>query len=250
LAATGLTLHPVPPASVLEAGRSIPADAVDDLSLGRWQPDLVAVSQQFRKIAIIDLCRPSDTVVDQLDAAHDRKLRAYSPLLTALQQYVTDGWIVEILPWVVSIGGLVHVRGAQRALKFLAIPVEKCASLLQAVAVASVQAFHFMHRVRLAAQDPRKIRPGLRRGVGVPRKERVPTRPSRPQQCAKATSDHCGDKQCAIFDTDDPDRPCTGKRTRCDQSNLDEIKMRWDLMTRNMRQRLDPQGPAPKCNNS
>ena len=58
MAATSLTLHPVPTACVLAAGRTLPVDAGEVMSLGRWQPDLIAISHQRRKIALIDLSRP------------------------------------------------------------------------------------------------------------------------------------------------------------------------------------------------
>ena len=43
-----------------------------------------------------------DGSLELLAAAHERKVRAYAPLLEALQAYLDEGWQVEIFPWVVS----------------------------------------------------------------------------------------------------------------------------------------------------
>ena len=235
MAATGLTLHPVPTACILAAGRTLPVDAGEVMSLGRWQPDLIAVSHQRRKIAIIDLCRPSDVLPAQMIEAHDRKMQSYSPLLTALQHYTAGGWKVEIFPWVVGVSGLMHSSGAHRSLKFLEIPVEKNAVLMQAVAVASVQALHGMHRVRCAIQSRNAPSHG-RRGSGrsgpvmqvQPRRRRLGT--VSPVSGSVAA-------QHAIFDTDDPGRRCNGKRPHSDCNDLEAIKARWSDMKRRTRQR-------------
>ena len=51
---------------------------------GRWQPDWVLVSQHHKRIAIKDLCRPSDVHPAQLLAAALREQQTCLPLLEAL----------------------------------------------------------------------------------------------------------------------------------------------------------------------
>jgi hypothetical protein len=60
--------------------------------LGRRQPDWILVSEKDKKIAIIDLCRPSDVNNAQLLAAAMRKQQAYKPLVQALRHYTEQGW--------------------------------------------------------------------------------------------------------------------------------------------------------------
>jgi hypothetical protein len=58
----------------------------------------VAVSFKAKKIAILELCRPSDTSPGQLQAAYERKINLYGPLAEALGHYSDSGWSVKILP--------------------------------------------------------------------------------------------------------------------------------------------------------
>ena len=62
---------------------------------------MVLVSQSLKRIGLLDLCRPFDSLSEQLAAALRRKHCTYGPLLEALRLYVADGWQVKILPWVV-----------------------------------------------------------------------------------------------------------------------------------------------------
>jgi hypothetical protein len=60
---TGLTLRLIPAARVAEALGQDPdpnADPDTVKDLGRWQPDWVFVSVAKKRIALVDLCRPSD----------------------------------------------------------------------------------------------------------------------------------------------------------------------------------------------
>jgi hypothetical protein len=58
---TGLILRPVSAASAAPA-RQRPAERDTErmCSLDRWQPDWIFVSHELEKIAIVDLCCPSD----------------------------------------------------------------------------------------------------------------------------------------------------------------------------------------------
>ncbi len=80
----GLTLSKVPATAVVDAGKSSGVDAARECDLQRWWPDWVAISYAHKRIAIIDLCRPSDAYGDQLEAAATLKQDGYSPLLSAL----------------------------------------------------------------------------------------------------------------------------------------------------------------------
>jgi hypothetical protein len=89
MARTGLVLRPTTMATVDQ--------------LGRRQPDWVLVSHELRRIAILDLCQPSDVLPSQLLMAAKRKQHAYEPVKEALSYYTDQGWIIHIVPWVVGI---------------------------------------------------------------------------------------------------------------------------------------------------
>ena len=73
------------------------------MSLGRWQPDFMAISYPTKKIAIRqEVCRQSDTRAENLFGASSRKLQTYEPIRTALQNYTASGWTVLVLSWVVD----------------------------------------------------------------------------------------------------------------------------------------------------
>ena len=79
------------------------------MSVGRWQPDFMAVSDPATKIAVgPEVCRPFDTRAENLFEAHSRKLQTSDPFRTALQKHTASGWTVGVLPWVVGMRGLVQ----------------------------------------------------------------------------------------------------------------------------------------------
>ena len=80
---------------MIPAGRSLPDDHGDMISVGRLQPDMVLVSRILKKIGVLEICRPMDESSSQLQAATARKLRTYATLLTALKTYLDDGWQVK-----------------------------------------------------------------------------------------------------------------------------------------------------------
>ena len=105
---TGLILRPVSAVRIAQAlGRSPdPGDSPDTmLDLGRWQPDWVFVSTQHQRIALVDLCRSADGLLDQLRAAGTRKQHKYSPLVEALTVpgwhtiLTMDGWFMSSPGW-------------------------------------------------------------------------------------------------------------------------------------------------------
>jgi hypothetical protein len=105
---SGLTLNPVSAALVAQAQqRRVEDDSEHLCVLDQWQPDrMIFVSPELKRIAIFDLCCPSDVHPDQLKAAAIRKHERYRPLLSAPCHYTERGWTVHIFPWVVGIRGL------------------------------------------------------------------------------------------------------------------------------------------------
>jgi hypothetical protein len=89
--------------------------------LGRLQPDSVLVSHELKRIAILDLGRPSYVLPYQLLMAAKRKQHAYEPVKEALSHYTDHGWIIHIFPWVVGIRGMIDPRHVESLLKFLGI---------------------------------------------------------------------------------------------------------------------------------
>jgi hypothetical protein len=66
------------------------------------------VSEVHKKIAIVDLSRPSDAYQAQLLAAAIRKQQTYHPLVEDLSYYTKQGWVVHVFPWVVGIRGTMN----------------------------------------------------------------------------------------------------------------------------------------------
>jgi len=122
------------------------------MAVGRWRPDFLAVSYSRNKIAIVDVCRPSDVRLERLDAAYQGKLAVYGPLLTALSFYIESGWTLQILPWVVGARGLIKKRNMCNALEFLEVPHKKQQSIIEGTVQASIAALAFMHRMRFSTR--------------------------------------------------------------------------------------------------
>ncbi len=138
MAKTGLVLRPTTMATVDQ--------------LGRRQPDWVLVSHELRRIAILDLCRPSDVLPSQLLMAANRKQHAYEPVKEALSSYTDQGWIIHIFPWAVGIRGMIDPRHVESLLKFLGIQRKHWQVAVERSVLASVRAFHFLHTVRFGGR--------------------------------------------------------------------------------------------------
>ena len=134
MAKTGLMLRPTDHATVEQ--------------IGRRQPDWLLVSNELKRIAIPDLCRPSDVLPSQLLVAATRKQQAYSPLEEALSYYTERGWIVHIFPGVVGIRGMINPAHVESLLKFIGIQQILWKVAVERSVLASVRAFHFLHKVR------------------------------------------------------------------------------------------------------
>ena len=138
MARTGLVLQSTSSATVDE--------------LGRRQPDWVLVSESRKRIAIVDLCRPSDTSPAQLLAAAMRKQNAYCPLVEALRHYADQGWVIHVFPLVVGICGMIDPSHVGSLLKFLHIQQKHWHGAIEKTVLASVQAFHFLHKIRFGGR--------------------------------------------------------------------------------------------------
>ena len=125
-----------------------PTDHTTIEQIGRRQPDWLLVSTEFKRIAIPDLCRPSDVLPIQISAAAKRKQHAYSPLVEALSYYTEQGWIVHIFPWVVGIRGMIDPVYVESLLKFIGIQRKLWKVAVERSVLASVRAFHYLHKVR------------------------------------------------------------------------------------------------------
>ena len=164
---TGLRMRPVSSARVRETGRCVSEADLETgrMSLSRWQPDFVAVSFKAKKIAILELCRPSDISPGQLQAAYERKMNLYGPLVEALGHYSDSGWSVKILPWVVGARGLVLERAMHHALEYIDVPKTFWRPIIEDTVLASISALAFMHRIRFSppalVQLPEATNPSL-----------------------------------------------------------------------------------------
>ena len=200
LIATGLQLQPVSAATIVSASRdavTLPTDQ-DLLDLGRWQPDFVLISQERKRIALLELTRPSDILTTQLDEAYRTKKEKYTPVLSALQHYISTGWRIEILPWVVGIRGFAKVKHLQAALHFLNIPRRKWSAIIEDSVLTSVRALTYLHRIRYSAAN----------SLSTADRTHFPVIPT-------ATSK---------------------KRQRSTANSMEATRQRWDRLTRNIRQ--------------
>ena len=125
-----------------------PTDCSTIEQIGRLQPDWLLISEECQRIAIPDLCRPSDVFLPQLQAAAQRKQQAYSPLEEALSYYTEQGWIVHVFPWVVGIRGMLDPAHVESLLKFIGVQQKHWKVAAERSVLASVRAFHFLHKVR------------------------------------------------------------------------------------------------------
>ena len=114
----------------------------------QWQPYWILVSSELKKIAILNLCRPSDVHPTQLLAAAIRKQEGYRPLEEALDHYTNSGWTVHIFPWVVGVRGLIDPAHIYALLAFLEIPGQCRKLAVEQSVLALVKALYFMHQVR------------------------------------------------------------------------------------------------------
>ncbi len=106
------------------------------------------MSKVHKRIAIVDLCRPSDIHQTQLQAAAIRKQQAYQALVGCLSYYIEQGWVVHVFPLIVEIWGMIDSSHVQSLLKILDIQWKHWQVAIEQTALASVRSFHFLHKVR------------------------------------------------------------------------------------------------------
>ena len=87
----GLRLRPVAISRIAQALNQNMDVVEQAYDLGRWQPDWVIVSETYKRIAIVDLCRSADVHPNQLSAVGARKQQKYSVLVEALEYYADLG---------------------------------------------------------------------------------------------------------------------------------------------------------------
>jgi hypothetical protein len=155
LAATGLKLQQVPIEAVQQALQDSNDTEADlgNVDLSRWQPDFILVSWKRKRIAVVDLTRPSDMLSAQLEEAYRSKKRKYGPVRSALHHYIREGWTIEILPWVIGIRGLTDTASLQQALSFLDISQQKWRDIIEDSVLASVRALAYLHRIRYSSSN-------------------------------------------------------------------------------------------------
>jgi hypothetical protein len=119
--------------------------------LGCLQPDFLSFSSVNKRISILDLCCPSDVYADQLFTADNRKRTSYTPLSNALHYYEAAGWEIRIFPVAIGIRGLMDIRHIREAFRFLSILRKEWYIGIERFAIASVQAFTFLHPIRFSS---------------------------------------------------------------------------------------------------
>ena len=184
---TGLSLALVPTTLVQEAGLEVTDSDIQagQMSLCNWQPDIVGISFAKRKIAIgPEVTIPSDSRLQALTEAYDRKIKCYWPLTVALQGYVDSGWDVCVLPWVVGARGMARRDQLTQALEFFDIPKQKWTSIIECPVRASVERLAYMHQIRFSTStqhrnfdtdDPMESAARQERLMSVGRKRKAPT---------------------------------------------------------------------------
>jgi len=153
----GLSLLPVSTEIVQQAEREI-STLEPSCQLGRWQPDFIVISHTRKLIAIgPEISLPSDSHINQLSEAYNRKKRRYTPLLTALQQYVDNGWTIRILPWIVGARGLICEQHLTTVLDYLDIPQSRWSLIISCTVQESIETLAYMHKIRYSLQNKNKI---------------------------------------------------------------------------------------------
>ena len=113
---------------------------LDTVDIGSWQQDFVLISRQRKKIASLELTRPSYPSPAQMKEAYREKIQKHVPIPLALQHYIHTDWSIEILPWVVGIQGFADTKHPHTALEYLAIPKSQWKVMNEDSVLASVRA--------------------------------------------------------------------------------------------------------------
>ena len=144
-------------AIVLQSGSQVMDSdtAALQMSLGRWQPDFLALSYSTKKIATgPEVCRPSDTCTENLFEAYSRKLQTYELLHWQVESCRHTNLFEQhfrntLQHWLVGTRGLVHEQSFTilwNSLIYM-IPHKRRSSIVQDSIFSSVEALAFVCRL-------------------------------------------------------------------------------------------------------
>ena len=175
--------------------------------------------QSLKRIGLLDLCRPFDSLSEQLAAALRRKLCTYGPLLEALPRvYVVNGWHVKILPWVVGVLGMINEKSVSEVLNFLQVPRARRTRIIEDVTTESVTALYSLHQIRYQAFRLNMQKTSAGKGK-------------------MTTGGMVAANRHGTFDTDDPSSSYSGKRRGRADDDYGEKRRRWKKMASEARRR-------------
>ena len=176
-----------------------------------------------KRIAVVDLCRPSDVHPAQLLTAAIRKQQTYLPLLDALSHYSEQGWTIHVFPWAVGIRGMIKPMHVHSLMKFAGIHHKHWTTAVESTVLASVKAFHFLHRVRFGGL-PETVRSDPdpdHNDSDIENEEKM----KRPERLPRSTTQECA--------AESVETPCTHKRAYrflADQAaNARTVRVIWEF---------------------
>jgi hypothetical protein len=82
---------------------------------------------------------PSDSRPQALKGSHDRKIKSYTPLIAALQDYAGSGWSVCVLPSVLGARGMIQRDQLTKTLEFVGIPKQNWEKIVSCTVRTSVE---------------------------------------------------------------------------------------------------------------
>jgi hypothetical protein len=152
-----------------------------------------------------------------------RKQDAYCPLVEALRYYADRGWVVHVFPLVVGICGMIDPSHVGSLLKFLRIQRKLWPGAIERTVLASVQAFHFLHKVCFGGRlgiGLLDLSPEL--NVSTDDDDVVDSERQRKSQRAGATLDCTDSDSTATGDPEMTQPPSKARRTQYVQSPVSE----------------------------
>lgn len=137
-------------------GGTTSAEVAKLVAVSGLKPDGIAVNSTDKRVVILEFCRPADSDLKQLAVAFANKEAKYTPIVDALQDFlprlVPGEWKISLTPLVVGIRGRVLAQSVQQAVGALGLPGPATQVLADSMALASVEAFMLLHRVRYSPQ--------------------------------------------------------------------------------------------------
>ena len=117
-----------------------------------------------------------------------------------------------------GVRGMVDKKSVCELLNFLRVPRERCARIVEDVALESVKALYSLHQIRCQA-----LRLNMQKAI---------TRTRRGASSGNASASRHG-----TFDTNDPSASCNRKRRRRADDDYGETRRRWKKMANDARGR-------------